>query len=190
MPQPDLVVLAEGDLPGGQHWILKGGGTRDDFYTFLETIYPDGHRDEGGMGGKLLSPGSLMNTYTGGSDQGLRRLVVRADPHVAVVRVELASGALLDLPPVATRSDLGVSFFATLLSPTEGLVSVTALGADGRVLEPQNLSAHEEAWQWYLQRQREEFTPGMAPPHRGPGPRAVAMPPTQSQQRPQRRRGN
>ena len=154
MPQPDLVVLAEGDLPAGQHWILKGGGTRDDFYTFLETIHPDGHRDEGGMGGKLLNERSLMNTYTGGSDQGLRRVVVRADPRVATVRVELASGELLDLPPVATRSDLGVSFFAALLSQAEGLVSVTAVGADGQMLEPQDLSGHEEAWQWYLRRQR------------------------------------
>jgi len=94
MAQPDLVVLAEGDLPAGQHWILK-------------------HRDEGGMGGPPLYPGSLMNTFTGGSDRGLRRVVVRADP--------------------------GVLFFATLLPRAEGLVSVTAVGADGQMLEPQNL---------------------------------------------------
>jgi hypothetical protein len=155
MPQPNLAVLAEGDLPAGQHWILKGGGTRRDFYTFLETIHPGGHRDEGGMGGPLLYPGSLMNTYTGGSGGGLRRVVVRADPRVARVRVELASGELLDLPPLATRSDLGVSFFATLLPQTEGLVTVTAVGADGQVLEPQDLSGHEEGWQRFL-RQRED----------------------------------
>jgi len=156
MPQPDLDVLAEGNLPAGQHWILKGGGTLDDFYTFLETIHPDGHRDEGGMGGKLLSKGSLMNTYTGGSDRGLRRVVVRADRRVATVRVKVASGELLDLPPVATRSDLGVSFFAALLPPTEGLVSVTGVDADGQVLEPQDLSGHEESWRWFLRRQRED----------------------------------
>jgi hypothetical protein len=152
MPQPDLIVLAEGDLPAGQHWILKAGGTRDDFCTFLETVHPDGHRDEGGMAGPLLHPGSLMNTYTGGSDRGLRRVVVRADARVARVRVELASGELLDLPPLATWSDLGLSFFATLLPRTEGLVSVTAIGTDGQVLEPQNLSGHEEAWQRFLRR--------------------------------------
>lgn len=152
MPQPDLVVLAEGDLPTGQHWILKVGGTRDDCYTFLETIHPDGHRDEGGMGGPPLNPGSLMNTYTGGSDRGLRRVVVRADPSVARVSVKLAGGELLDLPQLATRADLGVSFFATLLPQTQGLVSVTAIGADGQVLEPQDLSGHEEAWRWFLRR--------------------------------------
>lgn len=152
MPQPDLAVLAEGDLPTGQHWILKAGGTRDDCYTFLETIHPDGHRDEGGMGGPPLSPGSLMNTYTGGSDRGLRRVLVRADPRVARVRVKLASGELLDLAQLATRADLGVSFFAALLPLTQGLVSVTAIGADGQVLEPQDLSGHEEAWRRFLRR--------------------------------------
>jgi hypothetical protein len=153
MPQPDLDVLAEGDLPTGQHWILKAGGTRaDDFYTFLETIHPDGHHDEGGMGGPPLHPGSLMNTYTGGSDQGLRRVVVRADPRVARVRVQLASGERLDLPPLATRPDVGLSFFATLLPRTAELASVTAIGADGQILEPQDLSRHEESWQRFLRR--------------------------------------
>lgn len=152
MPQPDLVVLAEGDLPAGQHWILKGGGTRSDFYTFLETIHPDGHRDEGGMGGPPLYPGTLMNTYTGGSDRGLRRVVVRADPRVARVRVELASGEPLDLPPLASRADLGVSFFATLLPQTAVLVSVAGVGADGQVLEPQDLSKQEEGWQRFRRR--------------------------------------
>jgi hypothetical protein len=153
MPLPDLDVLAKGDLPSGQHWILKAGGTSaDDFYTFLETIHPDGHRDEGGMGGPLLFPGSLMNAYTGGSDQGLRRVVVRADPRVARVRVQLASGERLDLPPLATRADVGVSFFATLLPRTAELASVTAIGADGQVLEPQDLSRYEESWQRFLRR--------------------------------------
>jgi hypothetical protein len=154
MAQPDLVVLAEGDLPTGQHWILKAGGTRGDFYTFLETIHPDGRRDEGGMGGPPLYPGSLMNTYTGGSDRGLRRVVVRADPRVATVRVELASGEVLDLPPLAYRADLGVLFFATLLPQAEGLVSVTAVGADGQMLEPRDLSRDEENWQRFLRRRQ------------------------------------
>jgi hypothetical protein len=147
MPLPDLVVLAEGDLSTGQHWILQAGGTSDDFYTFLETIHPDGHRDSGGMGGPPLYPGSLMNTYTGGSDQGLRRVVVRTDPRVARVRVKLANGEQLDLMPLATRPDVGVSFFAALLPRAAELVSVTAIGADGQVLQPQDLSRHEEAWQ-------------------------------------------
>jgi hypothetical protein len=68
MPSPDLAVLAEGDLTTGEHWILKAGGTHEEFYTFLETIHPDGHHDEGGMGGPPLYPDGLMNTYTGGAD--------------------------------------------------------------------------------------------------------------------------
>jgi len=83
-------------------------------------------------------------------------VVVRADRRVATVRVKVASGELLDLPPVATRSDLGVSFFAALLPPTEGLVSVAGVGADGQELEPQDLSGHEESWQRFLRRQRKD----------------------------------
>jgi hypothetical protein len=29
MPLPELTTVAEGDLPGGQHWILRAGGTRE-----------------------------------------------------------------------------------------------------------------------------------------------------------------
>lgn len=70
MPTQDLAVLAEGDLATGEHWILKAGGTHADYYTSLETIHPDGRRDEGGMGGPPLDPGCLMNTYTGGPGAG------------------------------------------------------------------------------------------------------------------------
>jgi hypothetical protein len=86
MPLPDLAELADGRLPTGECWILRAGGTRSDFYTFLLTIHPDGHRDEGGMGGPPLYSGSVMNTYTGGSERGMRRILVRAAPQVAWVR--------------------------------------------------------------------------------------------------------
>jgi hypothetical protein len=143
-----MAVLAEGGLPTGQRWVLRGGGTSSDFYTFLEAIHPDGHRDEGGMGGPPLYPGCLMNTYTGGSE--LRRVLVRADPHVARLRVHLASGEQLDLPSVAARPDLGLVFFATLLTSSAILVSVAAIGENGQVLEPQDLSGHEACWQRLL----------------------------------------
>jgi hypothetical protein len=152
MSQPDLAILAEGDLPAGQHWILRAGGTSTDFYTFLETVHPDGHRDAGGMGGPPLYPGSLLNTYTGGTERGLRRVVVRADPGVARLRVHLASGESLDLPPVATLPDAGLSFFATLLPQTAQFVSLTAIGAQGQELQPQDLAPHEASWQRFLRR--------------------------------------
>jgi hypothetical protein len=155
VPHPDLDVLAEGALPTGQRWVLKAGGTRSHFYTFLETVHPDGHRDEGGMGGQMLYGRSLMNTYTGGSDRGLRRVLVRADPRVARVRLQRDGAEPLDLLPVAARPDLGLVFFAALLPPDTVLVSVTAIGADGQELEPQNLSGHETAWRRFQRRQQE-----------------------------------
>ena len=152
MPLPDLAVLAEGGLPTGHRWILRAGGSSSDFYTFLETIDPDGHRGEGGMGGPPLHPGSLMNTYTGGSERGMRRVLVRADPHVARVHVHLGSGERLDLLPVAVRPDLRLVFFATLLPPSAVLVSAVAIDENGQVLEPQDLSGHEAGWQHFLKR--------------------------------------
>jgi hypothetical protein len=153
LPLPDMEELADARLPTGECWILRAGGTRSDYYTFLLTIHPDGHRDEGGMGGPPLYAGSLMNTYTGGSERGTRRILVRADPQVAWVRVELGSGEQADLAPVAARPDLGLVFFATLLPPPAALVSVAAIGEDGQVLETQDLSGHEAAWQRFQWRQ-------------------------------------
>ena len=98
MPRPDMAVLAEGGLPTGQRWVLRAGGTRGDFYTFLETIHPDGHRDSGGMGGPPLYAGFLMNTYVGGDERGMCRVLVRADPQVARVHVNFGSGEQLVLP--------------------------------------------------------------------------------------------
>jgi hypothetical protein len=104
------------------------------------------------MGGPPLYPGSLLNTYTGGSERGLRRVVVRADPRVARVRVQLVGGERLELPLLATEPDFGLAFFATLLPPTVGLVSVTAIDATGEVLEPEDLSRHEESWRRFQRR--------------------------------------
>jgi hypothetical protein len=157
MPRREMAVLAEGSLPTGQRWFLRAGGTSSDFYTFLETIHPDGHRDEGGMGGPPLYSGSLMNTYTGNSARGMSRVLVRADPQVARVRVQLGSGEQLDLRPVAGRSDIGLVFFATLLPPSAALVSVAAIGENGQVLEPRDLSRHEASRQLF---QRQHGHPG------------------------------
>jgi hypothetical protein len=134
MSVPELATIAEGVLPGGQRWILRAGGSREDFYTFLETVHPDGHSDEGGMGGPLLYPGELLNTYTGCHDRGLLRVVVRADPRVARLRLTLATGERLDLAAVATDPGLAVSFFAALLPRTSDLVSLTPLDAAGQPL--------------------------------------------------------
>lgn len=149
---PDLTEIAAGDLPSGERWILRAGGSGDDFGTFLETVHPDGRRDEGGMGGPPLWPGSIMNVYTGGTGSGPRRIVARADPRVVQVRVQFASGERLELPPVATLPDPGLAFFATLLPRTAALVSVTAIDEDGRALEQQDLARHEQAWQRFQRR--------------------------------------
>jgi hypothetical protein len=52
---PELTVVAEGDAPGGERWYLKAGGSAGDYYTLMETVHPDGRRDEGGMGGRYFT---------------------------------------------------------------------------------------------------------------------------------------
>jgi hypothetical protein len=130
------VIVAEGDLPSGEHWAVKAGGTAADYYTFLETVHPSGHRDEGGMGAPPLYPGRSLNTYTGGDDQGLRRILVRADPQVRSLRMELASGEVRELQPVGSDAACGLTFFAALLPWTVSVTSLTGLDTDGQTLEP------------------------------------------------------
>ena len=59
-PFPDLAVVAEGSLPTGERWIVTAGGTSDNYYSFLKTVHPDGHWDEGGMGGSVLYAGQVL----------------------------------------------------------------------------------------------------------------------------------
>lgn len=131
---PDLTVVAEGDAPAGQRWYLKAGGSADDYYTMLETVHPDGHRDEGGMGGPVLYPRRLLNVYTGRADPGLFRVIVRADPRVRRLRFQSEFGERCEMQSVGEDVDLGVTFFAILLPWETGLVSLQALDGDGQVL--------------------------------------------------------
>jgi uncharacterized membrane protein len=90
---------------------------------------------EGGMGGPPLYPGRSLNAYTGGDDQGLRRILVRADPHVRSLRMELASGEVRELQPVGSDPACGLTFFAALLPSTVSVTSLTGLDADGQTLD-------------------------------------------------------
>lgn len=148
-----MIVLAEGDLLTGERWILRVGGTVTDFNTSLETIYPGGHRDRGGIAGPALYPGQLVNVYTGGTGRGLRRVVVRADPRVTELRLHIAGIEALDLKPVATLVQPALSFFVTLLPAAACLVSVTPVVADRNQVGTVDLTAHEIGWRRFLARQ-------------------------------------
>lgn len=134
MSMPDLAIVAEGDTPAGERWYLRAGGSPDDYYTMLETAHPDGRRDSGGMGGPVLYPGQLLNVYTGRASPRLLRVIVRADPRVALLRFQSELGEACEMPPVAESAALGVAFFAILLPWTTGIASLQALDADGRIL--------------------------------------------------------
>jgi hypothetical protein len=164
---PDLPIVAEGENARSEHWYLKAGGSPADYYTMLETRHPDGRRDEGGMGGAPLYPGSRYNSYTGRADGGPLRVIVRTDPQVRRLRLSIRTtrDETLDLPPLAEDSEVGLVFFATLLPRMTELLSIQGFGDDGEPLpEPAPAPAP---------------TPHMPPMTAGPAsadwPRAVSM---------------
>jgi hypothetical protein len=133
MPRPEMTVIGEGHLQSGEHWILRAGGTEDDYYTYLETVHPDGHRDAGGMGGPPLYD-SHINVYTGRHDQGLRRVVVRSDAQVRKVLAELDTGEQIEVPSVGNDPAMGLTFYATLLPRSARPTLVKAFDGEGRVI--------------------------------------------------------
>jgi hypothetical protein len=136
MPLPELPVVARGETARGERWFLKAGGTAEDYYSMVETVHRDGHRDEGGMGGPALYPGHLLNVYTGRADQGPLRVVVRADPRVRRIRFQSARGERCEMPVSARDQAVGVNLFATLLPWTTGVTSMQGLDDGGQVLAP------------------------------------------------------
>src|SRR5215831_5234759 len=62
MSLSELPVVAEGEGTQGERWFLRAGGSSEAYFSMIETVHPDGRRDEGGMGGPALYPGQLLNT--------------------------------------------------------------------------------------------------------------------------------
>lgn len=133
MPTPELSMIAQGELPSGHRWTITAGGSPEDFSTMLETVHPDGHQDSGGMGGPLLYPDSALNTYIGADSRGLRRVLIRARPRVAKVRLTLGTGEAIDLAPIPVPG-VDVVVFARLLPRASEVVSVDAFTMGGRAI--------------------------------------------------------
>ena len=133
---PDLPIVAEGENARGEHWYLKAAGSPADYYTMLDTLHPDGRRDEGGMGGAPLYPGSRYNSYSGRADDGPLRVIVRTDPQVRRLRLSIRTtrDETLDLLPLAEDPEVGLVFFATLLPQPAELLSIQGFGDDGEPL--------------------------------------------------------
>jgi hypothetical protein len=134
MSLPDLPVVGECEWPGVGSWYLRAGGPAGDYWTLLETVHADGHRDEGGMGGPALYPGRLVNVYTGRSDRGYLRVVVRADQRAQRIRFTSERGELCESHAMAEDPEVGVTLFAELLPWKTGVATLQALDADGQVL--------------------------------------------------------
>jgi hypothetical protein len=134
MPEPDLPVVAQGEAPGGRLWSLRAAGSADRYYSMLRTVHPNGHWDEGGMGGPALPAGSLFNVYTGRADDGPLRVIVRTDLRVRRLRVHLAQGDWCDLRPASDDPVAGVTVFAILIPGATGVDEIHGFDADGQLI--------------------------------------------------------
>ena len=134
MLEPDLPVVAEGETPRGEHWSLRAAGSPDRYYSMLRTVHPNGHWDEGGMGGPALHAGSLFTVYTGRADDGPLRLIVRTDRRVRRLRIHLAAGLWRDLQPASDDPAAGVTLFALLLPGTTCVDEMQGFDADGQLI--------------------------------------------------------
>ena len=130
----ELKIVAECEWPGVASWYLRAGGSATDYLTLLETVYPDGHRDEGGMGGPALHPGHVLNVYTGRSDRGYLRVIVRAGLPVQRLRYQSERGEQADGLINAEDTAVGVNLYAELLPWKTGVATMQALDAGGQVL--------------------------------------------------------
>ena len=134
MPEPDLPVVAQGETSRGEHWFLRAAGSPDRYYSTLRTVHPNGHWDEGGMGGPALRSGSLFNVYTGRADDGPLRLIVRTDRRVRRLRIRLAPGSWRDLQPASDDLAADVTLFAILLPGTTSVDEMQGFDADGQLI--------------------------------------------------------
>jgi hypothetical protein len=136
MTMPALTVAGRGTLPTGERWEVRAGGTDQDYYTFLRTVHPDGHEDEGGMGGPELPPGAIVTTYIGQADGGLLRVLARTISVIYWMRLELGSGEVRVLTPAGHDGPRGLSFYAALLPPSETVTALLPLNLKGEVTGP------------------------------------------------------
>lgn len=102
---------------------------------------PDGRQlGGGGMGGKALPDGRMMNCSVHQSDDEVRYMVGRV--HTAIRRLRLtftgAPPSLVDLEPFGESPDLGVAFVAAILDDDSSLADITAWDAQGRCVDRQS----------------------------------------------------
>lgn len=136
MARPELSVIAEGELSSGASWVLRGGGSLDDFLTVIVVA----GSDEIGFGGPVTEAGRKTNVCVGVGGAGQRWLLVRAIGGITGLRLEFADGTTADVSPVGTTTAPDVAHFAIEL-PSE-VIAVTALDAHGMAEERTEFSMH------------------------------------------------
>ncbi|PZG44425.1 hypothetical protein C1I98_17330 [Spongiactinospora gelatinilytica] len=103
--------------------------------VILTTVFPDGRRDSGGMGGGGISGGTTMAVYHGKGEGTPLSILCRTKPIVSRVRIVTTDRhpeRLLE--PVATLPGPGEKVFVAVLPPGIDFVNAYALNDAGDTL--------------------------------------------------------
>jgi hypothetical protein len=144
MRPPNVPVIAKGESPSGEHWYLMAGGTSDDYYMGMKTVYQDGHADGGGLKGSALSAGVPFKFCLSQNGDEPLSVMVGTESRVRRLRLGSPGGESCDLLPVAEDQAVGVTFFAALLPWKTAAVSMEGFDASGQLLYRRPLLTADE----------------------------------------------
>ena len=144
-------MVAEGSYGDGLMWVVwarRDEPRQNDLLSMIRVTDASGRiLHASGGSGPPLHPGHVLNVSTGGSEEGPRTLLARADRSVRRVELRAEDGTLRDVPLYDCEGVPEVRFAALLLPRDLPLESVTAFGADGTELERFDLRFHQGQWE-------------------------------------------
>ncbi|RBQ21248.1 hypothetical protein DP939_00505 [Spongiactinospora rosea] len=110
-------------------------GQGGEMSVILTTVFPDGRRDSGGMGGGGIAGDTTMAVYHGRGEGTPLSVLCRTGPLVSRVRiVTTARNGEHLLEPVATLPEPGEKIFVAVLPPGIDFVNAYALDDAGEVI--------------------------------------------------------
>lgn len=134
MQPPEVPVIAEGEAASGERWYLMAGGTSDDYYMALKTVYLDGSAGGGGMQGAALSAGLPFNYSLSRARNRPLSVVVSTERRVRRLRLGAPDGRSCELLPAAEDEAVGVAFFVAVLPWEVRSVSMEGFDGSGQLL--------------------------------------------------------
>lgn len=143
-------LIAEGTYQGLTWviWARRDQPREGDLLTMARVTDADGRiLHAAGTGGPPLDPGQRLKVSTGGSEEGPRVLLARADPEVRRLVLAVENGDTQDVP-LYDHADFPEVRFGSLLLPRDLVLdSVAGLDGDGGELARFSLKFQQGQWE-------------------------------------------